>query len=357
MQVVSLGDRLVTLDLAKNGLTKLPRALGDCAGLRSLVLADNALAALPAVLQKLSLTSLVLANNKLSNRAFDMCRAQNHPLAASLKTLDLNRNDLASLPEWVFDLAALTSLSVAANRLTALEPHLPWARLGVMQNLDLSNNHIADVGTLALAVAHGALPLRSIDLSNNDIRNLPLELGLCTNVGSLQLHGNPQRTVRTNVMSQGTGPVLQVLRRRLPEGFELPPLPHGRMHTQQPPPSPPPPPHQQPGVGGRGHGAFGAPSRHDSGWDDLAVGPQGRPTMVDQRGFDATGAGGGGPGPALSEFSPMLAVLDEEIAQLDRTLENGISMSQARRYALKKQLAMKKAARIKEERRVRAELT
>lgn len=58
---------------------------------------------------------------------------------------------------------------------------LPWAALGSLETLDLSNNRLRSLGDVVLMTW-----LRRLNLENNDVSPVPLELGLCTggwNVG------------------------------------------------------------------------------------------------------------------------------------------------------------------------------
>ena len=46
--------------------------------------------------------------------------------------------------------------------------------------------------------------LRRLDLSNNDLNNLPPQLGLMDNLDALLVEGNPLRAIRREIISKGT---------------------------------------------------------------------------------------------------------------------------------------------------------
>ena len=56
--------------------------------------------------------------------------------------------------------------------------------------IDLSNCRLEDLGDLPVAAAQSLKLLRSLDLSNNDLRQIPPELGLVETLNALQLNGN-----------------------------------------------------------------------------------------------------------------------------------------------------------------------
>lgn len=62
--------------------------------------------------------------------------------------------------------------------------------------------------------------LRSLNVSNNEIRVVPAELGFATQLQALLLEGNPQKTVRQAVIAQGTAAIVAYLATRMPEGQE-----------------------------------------------------------------------------------------------------------------------------------------
>ncbi|MEQ2288831.1 Leucine-rich repeat-containing protein 40 [Ameca splendens] len=77
----------------------------------------------------------------------------------------------------------------------------------------LGNNQVSGVNPSHLMKL---INLSTLDLSNNDLLNIPPELGLCTSLRCLSLEGNRFRTPRATIMAKGTDVVLEYLRSRIP---------------------------------------------------------------------------------------------------------------------------------------------
>jgi Leucine-rich repeat (LRR) protein len=74
-----------------------------------------------------------------------------------------------------------------------------------LEILDVSNNKITALGNVFEATS-----LRVLLLENNALESLPLELCYLTNLQTLSLHGNPQRTVRQAILQKGASAILTV---------------------------------------------------------------------------------------------------------------------------------------------------
>jgi hypothetical protein len=57
--------------------------------------------------------------------------------------------------------------------------------------------------------------LSSLLLDNNNLQEILPELGAMPNLRSITLHGNPQRTVRSNIIEQGTDVILRYLKDKI----------------------------------------------------------------------------------------------------------------------------------------------
>lgn len=60
--------------------------------------------------------------------------------------------------------------------------------------------------------------LSILDLGNNNIGQVPPELGLLTNLRALTLDGNAFRVPRPQILVKGTASIMAYLRDRIPRG-------------------------------------------------------------------------------------------------------------------------------------------
>ena len=182
---------LRVLDVSKNRLTSLPSELVGCFWLRSIEAQVNRLSSLPA-LHLSHLTALDLSNNRfeeLQENAF--CGLQ------SLSRLELNHNQLTSLPQSLTDLSHIYLLSVHHNQLTELMP-FNFDNLQYLRQVNFSHNRISKMRAWN---ASSAL-VDKLDLSHNELCVLPKELaGFGTKMRprfgggrSVLLEGNPLLT-------------------------------------------------------------------------------------------------------------------------------------------------------------------
>eukprot|EP00904_Undaria_pinnatifida_P014185 jgi/Undpi1/9898/HiC_scaffold_28.g12352.m1 len=311
--------------LSGNKLQTLPSEISESQNLTTIEADNNDLSSLPPSLAHMALHRLSMRRNSLSSAAAvgafltpPIAPAGSLPLSRSIRELDLSSNGLSAMPPSIFACRGLQTLVLGFNSLSDLSG-LPWAALSTLENLDVSSNHLRTLGDVVLMTW-----LRRLNLENNEINPLPLELGLCTGLESLLLAGNPQRQLSASVLQRGTAATLSYLRNRLPPGH--------RPRTLVTPP-PPPPPFEDAGSGNPGGGrSAGAGSASEA--SPPAVLGGGR------------GGGGGGGNDAVSsritELKTEVNALAEEVG--------APGMSQAKAYAVKKKLQMKKAALMREER-------
>ena len=57
--------------------------------------------------------------------------------------------------------------------------------------------------------------LKTLDISNNDLPNLPSELGFINSLVRLQIEGNPLTSIRQNVRMSGTNQLKSYLRDKM----------------------------------------------------------------------------------------------------------------------------------------------
>ncbi|NXK90877.1 LRC40 protein, partial [Formicarius rufipectus] len=152
-----------------------------------------------------SVCDVNLGFNKISSISLELCRLH------KLTHLDLRNNVLTSLPKEMEALTRLQIINLAFNRFKDFPSvlyHLP-----ALETILLSNNQVGSIDPVQLK---GMDRLSTLDLQNNDLLQVPPELGLCENLRALLLEGNPFRTPRAAVLAKGTAALLEYLRGRIP---------------------------------------------------------------------------------------------------------------------------------------------
>lgn len=157
--------RLLTLDLTElnlstNQLKTLPEFLGECTKLQYLEISRNCLTDLPSTFSNLS----------------------------SLRELVLSNNAFTKIPECIYDMQGLEILLVSDNKITEI----------CVEGLKRLKR------------------LATLDLSNNNISQVPPELGNVKQLRCLELRGNCFRQPRYAILEQGTDAILSYLRDRIP---------------------------------------------------------------------------------------------------------------------------------------------
>ncbi|BFG05634.1 leucine-rich repeat-containing protein 40 [Drosophila madeirensis] len=207
----------------------------DMRGTRVLSIYKSRITEVPAQVFEEAREELVnvvqLQDNRLCEVPKDL-----HMLGELLTQLDLTKNQISYIPTNISQFSRLTCFNVSCNLLRDLP--LEFGGLQLLCELDISFNRferlprcIFDLQNLELLLAHdnhiedidasetglGALKnLRVLDLSNNDIRQVPPILGNMRNIVTLNLMGNPLRQPRHQILSAGTEAIMAFLRTRIP---------------------------------------------------------------------------------------------------------------------------------------------
>ncbi|GMF12144.1 unnamed protein product [Phytophthora lilii] len=187
-------ETLLQLNLSKNWLQELPAAIGELTSLHTFIAEQCGLKAVhPSIAMITRLEHLRLSKNSLSTDAVNALLAAGNRsnVCFSLKELDLRNNVLMDIPQQLQYLETMDTLLLSFNRIRQLD-RFPWSAMHRLSVLSISDNRI------------------------------PAELALCENLRALYLNGNPQRGIRTHILNNGTEAVLKYLRNRLPPDV-LPP--------------------------------------------------------------------------------------------------------------------------------------
>jgi len=234
------------LDLRGQGLSNndITEDILNADKVKSIDLSDNMLTAFPKYIDKLGGNSLKINKNKIdridvadlvkfrglkelelrSNKLTSFCQDPTSPDTLSLLRknhttllhLDLSQNSLSTIPSLLTLFPSLSTLILSHNSLSTLSslfPPSPHSPIPPLSTLDISNNNIAMIPT-SIIFYQG---LRSINMSNNSIKNIGGELCLLP-LNSLQIQGNPSLIVKQPAVNKGTAALLAYLRSKMDEG-------------------------------------------------------------------------------------------------------------------------------------------
>ena len=215
----------------------------------------------------------------------------------------------------------LQQLELSTNRISEME-QTDWAAFQALESLNMANNQI----TQLIPDGFTQLPrLTELNFENNAISLVPPLLSRCPALRTLLIAGNPQRAVQTHVIAQGSLAVLANLSKKMP-----PP--------DVPPPNVPPT----------------KPIQHNcsTGGDQPGQPPSVTPqtaTLIELAPATSSGAGRANVGIATHNNGYFqMQQLKDDISMLEAQLEG--PLSQAKRFAVKKEIAKKRALRIRLER-------
>ena len=225
-------ESITRIDASGNTLSELPEALVDLVpNLAALDVSRNALSSLPADLGLCpSLATLSAERNQIGELSF-----LSFALPA-LQHLVFDRNGLCALPPALWMCPRLTHVSLCCNKLTANSIRMPVGGAAApLEHLDLGENrlgalpplsqyprlrevHVQQNGIRELPAAEFAplSMLQTLDVSMNDVSQLPPQLALLPVLQNLTIVGNPIRSIPQNVQQRGATAVIDLLRKRLP---------------------------------------------------------------------------------------------------------------------------------------------
>ncbi|XP_012876102.1 PREDICTED: leucine-rich repeat-containing protein 40 isoform X1 [Dipodomys ordii] len=178
------GNIITSINFSKNHLSEIPKRIVE---LKEMVSDVN------------------LSFNKLSFISVELCMLQ------KLTFLDLRNNILNSLPEEMESLTRLQTINLSFNRFKTF-PEVLY-RIPTLETVLISNNQVGSLDPGKMKMMENLITL---DLQNNDLLQIPPELGNCVNLRTLLLDGNPFRVPRAAILMKGTAAVLEYLRDRIP---------------------------------------------------------------------------------------------------------------------------------------------
>uniref|UniRef100_A0A663M183 Leucine rich repeat containing 40 n=1 Tax=Athene cunicularia TaxID=194338 RepID=A0A663M183_ATHCN len=198
---------LKLLEYSEKQAAAIPGEVFDAVGshpVTTVNFSKNQLSEIPPRIVELkdSVCDVNLGFNKLSSLSSELC------VLHKLTHLDIRNNFLTSLPEEMEALTRLQLINLSFN-----SSDFPFLSQRPLSHVLLSNNQVGCVDARGLQALAG---LATLDLRNNDLLQVPPELGNCQSLRTLLLDGNPFRTPRAAVLAKGTAAVLEYLRSRIP---------------------------------------------------------------------------------------------------------------------------------------------
>lgn len=180
----SVGDlrQLEVLDVRGNALSALCDEITSLTSLHVLDISDNALTSLPtALFTNVPLLELNAKNNKLRG---DLIPAPVTSISR-LQTLNVTGNALTGLSaSEELSLPSLRQLLIGGNRITTLPDVSSWKQL---LNIIADSNHLT-------SLPEGFTELSSLkiaDFTANDIKSLPVKIGLMDSLANFTIANNP----------------------------------------------------------------------------------------------------------------------------------------------------------------------
>uniref|UniRef100_A0A8C1VVL0 Leucine rich repeat containing 40 n=1 Tax=Cyprinus carpio TaxID=7962 RepID=A0A8C1VVL0_CYPCA len=247
---ITLLQGLERLDLTNNDIGSLPCGLGTLPKLKSLSLEGNPLRGIRRdVLTKGTgeLLKYLRSRQPDGGSKEEPKTAMTLPSQAkinvhaikTLKTLDYSEKQEASIPDEVFDAvddSPVANVNFSKNQLMAVPSRILELK-DTLADINLGFNKLTSIDPVQMKTLNN---LSTLDLSNNDIMQVPPELGNLGTIAqaiqpkiwtktqkvlsydlsyifrALMLDGNPFRNPRAAILSKGTDAVLEYLRSRIP---------------------------------------------------------------------------------------------------------------------------------------------
>nr|AVM85910.1 scribble [Oopsacas minuta] len=172
-------DRLVELDISKNGLIDLPDNIQHCNSLRILDVSFNPLVRTPDCVARVkSLTKCCLNDTNLERMPNEIGSLVN------LQVLECRDNNLTELPASIGCLSKLAQFDLGGNEIDYLPPEI--GQLSLLQELWLDSNNLPE---MPQEISHLSR-LECLDVSKNRLDALPDNINLLQNLADLHLTEN-----------------------------------------------------------------------------------------------------------------------------------------------------------------------
>ncbi len=126
-------DKVLSIDVASQGLARLPREMGKLKNIVSISLLGNNFTSFPTILSHLiTLNEISLCSNHIRSVGKEIGQLR------SLRILIMNMNELTELPKEIGELTNLLYLDISTNKLTHLPEEIKY--LTNLQELHINGN-------------------------------------------------------------------------------------------------------------------------------------------------------------------------------------------------------------------------
>ncbi|EWS71822.1 hypothetical protein TTHERM_000716187 (macronuclear) [Tetrahymena thermophila SB210] len=217
---------LVEINLSENKIEELPMNMHYLQNLEILNLSQNNLRAVPIFLEKTPLKKVDLSENKISHipqPAFSGCLL--------LENLILSKNLIQQIDEGAFqNLKSLVNLYLDQNRLVEfqevpqsekldqlvlsynrIESFTQFENIPNLSALVINNNKLKNLDKSILICKN----IKTLDLTNNDLPDIPSEIGLLPKLVRFTVEGNPLKCIRNTIKNAGAEAIKKYLRDRI----------------------------------------------------------------------------------------------------------------------------------------------
>ncbi|OXB81040.1 UNVERIFIED_CONTAM: hypothetical protein H355_004960 [Colinus virginianus] len=196
---------LKQLNLSYNQLMSIPEFLANVAeNLEQLLLEGNKISCLSSPLSLKELKILNISKNNISSLAenvfmsctkLELFNARMNALeiipdlSSSITTLKLSQNCFINVPETILLLPHLRSVDLSQNKILSLPGPVHWKSLNLRELL-FNHNQIGVLDLSEKACAWSRL--EKLHLSNNNLKEIPPQIGFLENLTSLDVSHNPE---------------------------------------------------------------------------------------------------------------------------------------------------------------------
>lgn len=176
--------------LNNNYITEIPDYFQYYNNVQKVMLQYNNIQYFPAILLILPRIEIIdLSYNQLNTYSTINLNVK-YPAYDTITSINLTRNFFTDFPLFLYQCKKIKSVELGFNKIQYIEP-TGFISLCNIQYLYLNDNHIKEIPKSIICFNR----LHTLNVENNDIYNFPYEICFCDMIQNIKLSGNPQRIV------------------------------------------------------------------------------------------------------------------------------------------------------------------